>query len=394
MVPSWWPSPEQPGNGVFHTDYARAFAEAGMRVGVIVPDLVSMRFLGKGTRIPWVPRMTHESLGGVPVIRVRGLHTALHMPSIQMKRFLSWMQRGLEEYLDQQGLPDIIHAMCTVPAGWAAAQVGPSLSRRVVITENTGPFSLVTRKRGQGEFAYEALETAGAVVAVSESTRGQMKTEGVQREVLVCGNPVSPIFADCSLSTSRVTGGVVRGLFVGRLEQAKGAMDLVDAIAKSKLTSLHWRIVGEGPLKDEMLRRLNIAGMATRTYFCGQLTRERLRDEMAQADFLILPTYAESFGMVVAEALCMGLPVITSWGTVCAEFVGREDGVLVNPGDVANIADALKEMTHTVAHWDRAAIARRARQRFSRSAVAAWYGDLFATLSGRISTLPAAPNEA
>ena len=130
--------------------------------------------------------------------------------------------------------------------------------------------------------------------------------------------------------------------------------------------------------------------MATRTYFCGQLTRERLRDEMAQADFLILPTYAESFGMVVAEALCMGLPVITSWGTVCAEFVGREDGVLINPGDVANIADALKEMTHTVAHWDRAAIARRARLRFSRSAVATWYAELFAGLSDRPVSVPTA----
>lgn len=364
-----------------------------MRVGVVVPDLVSMRFLGKGTRIPWVPRMTHESLGGIPVVRVRGLHTALRMPSIQMKRFLSWMQRGLEEYLDRHGLPDVIHAMCTVPAGWACTQVAPALSRRVVITEHTGPFSLVTQKRGQGEFAYEALETAGAVVAVSESTRGQMQAEGVSREVLVCGNPVSPIFADGPVPTTR-SGSGMRGLFVGRLVQSKGALDLVDAIAKAKLTSVNWRIVGEGPLKDEMLRRLNIAGAATRTYFCGHLTRERLRDEMAQADFLVLPTYAESFGMVVAEALCMGLPVITSWGTVCAEFVGREDGLLVNPGDIENIADALKEMTHMAASMSRSAIAQRARQRFSRAAVAAWYAELFAGLSERRVNVPTAQDGA
>lgn len=384
MVPSWWPSPEQPGNGVFHADYARAFAESGMRVGVIVPDLVSMRFLGGGTRIPLIPRMTHESLGGIPVVRVRGLHTALRLPALQMKRFLWWMQRGLDAYLDRHGLPDVIHAMCTIPAGWACSQVAPSLARRVVITESTGPFSLVTRKRGQGEYAFEALEAAGAVVAVSDSTRGQIKAEGVNRDILVCGNPVSPVFADGPIPPSRAAGGgPVRGLFVGRLVQSKGAMDLVDAIGRSKLTTLHWRIVGEGPLRDEMQRRLNISGMASRAHFCGHLTRERLRDEMAQADFLILPTYGESFGMVVAEALCMGLPVVTSWGTVCAEFVGRDDGRLITPGDIENIADTLKEMTHMAPASDRKSIAQRARQRFSRGAVAGWYADLFAQLSDR-----------
>ena len=64
--------------------------------------------------------------------------------------------------------------------------------------------------------------------------------------------------------------------------------------------------------------------------------------------------------------------------------------MLVNPGDVANIADALKEMAHLVAHWDRPAIARRARQRFSRAAVAAWYAELFAGLSDRPVSVPTA----
>ena len=119
LVPAWWPSPEQPISGIFCTDYAQTFSAAGAKVGVVFPDLVSVQHLGKGTRIPWRPRLTVEDLSGVPVIRIRGLHTAFGRPALQMRRFRRWLRWGLREYRARYGEPDVLHAMCSIPAGWA-----------------------------------------------------------------------------------------------------------------------------------------------------------------------------------------------------------------------------------------------------------------------------------
>ena len=415
VVPAWWPSPEQPGAGVFHVDYARAFAEAGLRVGVVVPDLVSPRFLGKGTRIPLWPRLTEESLGGIPVIRIRGLHTALRMPALQMKRFAAWLRRGYIEYAHRHGRPDVLHAMCAVPAGWACTAIGGVLGRRVVITEHTGPFSLVMRKPAQAAYARAGLNLAAGVVAVSEKTRGEMIAEGVQREILVCGNPVSPLFtegpiagqggpntakgqasAGAFLGVAHPSGGPdpmttgsdipaqrpVRGLFVGRMTREKGALDCLNAVLpvmKSPAGRMvEFRFIGDGPLAAEIRTRANAAGLGRRLTFPGHVSRERLRIELGQADFLVLPSHGESFGLAVAEALCVGLPVVTTRGTACADFVGRDDGIVVPPGDASALADAVRDLARTADAYDRAAIAQRARARFSRGAVAAWYADLFA----------------
>src|SRR5438105_13375226 len=87
VVPSWWPSAGQPIRGIFFTDYVRAFAAARAKVGVLFPDMVSLRMLGRRLRhgllsantttsLPLSARLFWEDLDGIPILRIRGLHTA------------------------------------------------------------------------------------------------------------------------------------------------------------------------------------------------------------------------------------------------------------------------------------------------------------------------------
>src|SRR5215470_17665499 len=93
IVPAWWPSPQQPLAGTFVQNYARAFLASNMRVGVVFPDLTNLRYLKLGAGVPIRPRMIAEAADGVPVIRVRGVHTALGLPQLQMRRFAHWLRR-------------------------------------------------------------------------------------------------------------------------------------------------------------------------------------------------------------------------------------------------------------------------------------------------------------
>ncbi len=390
IVPAWWPSPEQPTAGIFFQDYARAFADAGARVGVIYPDLVSLRYLARRPRAPLVPRIEREFLAPeIPVIRIRGLHTAFRQPARQMHRYQRWVRRGLEAYRSLHGSPDVLHAMCSIPAGWACGALDGELRRPVVLTEHFGPFSSLMTPRAGESFVREAVAAADLVVTVSERSRDDMRATGIAREILVCGNGVTTEFTDGSPVDNRRSPGPLRALFVGRLTQEKGVRELVDAavsMESSMAAGVEWHFVGDGPLASEIKSRFEAAGRTGLLRLHGELPRAAVIEQMTAADFLVMPSHGETFGAVVAEALCVGRPVVVTRGTACAEFVNDGNGILVDARDAASLRDGLERMIRSLDGFDRAEISRAARERFSLARVADWYAGQFRKL---VPTAPA-----
>lgn len=377
IVPSWWPSPEEALRGIFFTDYARAFAEAGAKVGVVYPDLVSLRRWGRGTKVPVWPKVSEEPLDEIPVIRIRALHTALGRPGIQMRRFRGWLRRGLAFYRERYGEPDVLHAMCAIPAGWACTHLDDSLEAKVVVTEHTGPFSLVMEHDAEAFYVGAGLAKAAAVVAVSAQSRTEMQSAGIDREIQVCGNCVADAFLKAG-TTRKQPGDPVRALFVGRLVKTKGLDELIEAaIRLATEYDVEWHFAGDGPMGMSIRRRLSAEGMQRRFKLYGNCDRHGVIDLMNRSDFLVLPSHGETFGMVVAEALCMGLPVVTTRETACADFINKDNGILVNKHDVDSLVEGLRSMIDDHKSYDRDTIAERARSIFSPKVLASWYAELF-----------------
>jgi glycosyltransferase involved in cell wall biosynthesis len=377
IVPAWWPSPEQPLAGVFCMDYAAAFTAAGAKVGVVFPDLVSMRFLGEGPAIPWMPRVLMETTAGAEVIRIRGLHWAMGRPWIQMHRYRRWLRRGLAIYRERNGSPDILHAMCAIPSGWACTHLDDPLAKRVIVTEHTGPFSLVMEPPAAGQFVRAALDKATTVLAVSDRSREEMRAAGIGREIGVCGNPVSEVFTTAAVRAGRPPGRL-QALFVGRLVREKGVAELIEAAATLGIEpDVEWHFVGDGPMASEIENRLLAAGLGDHLLMHGACDRATVAKLMAESDFLVSPTHWETFGLVTAEALCSGLPVVTTRGTVCGDYVNEDNGLLVEIGDARSLAEGLRDMVKRCERFNRPVIAAEARARFSGAAVAERYGEVF-----------------
>jgi glycosyltransferase involved in cell wall biosynthesis len=364
-------------NGVFFADYVAAFAEAGARVGVVYPDLIGLRFFRRGRNIPLRPELHAEIAADQPVVRVRGLHTSLGLPGLQMFRFRGWLRDGLASYRADHGEPDVLHAMCAIPAGWACTHLEDPLARRVVITEHTGPFSLALKPRGAGWYVRTALAKAAAVFSVSQHGRGEMRAAGITRDIEVCGNPVSDPFLKLDVPARR-PNGLLRALFVGRLAVEKGIGELAAAATTlGQASKVEWHFVGDGPMKPSITARFVAARMSDRLVLHGECDRPTVARLMTESDFLVLPTYGETFGLAVAEALCTGLPVITSRGTACADFIGEADGLLTDKQNIPSLVAVLRKMADTHARFDRQAIAARARARFSGAAVAENYANTY-----------------
>lgn len=135
-------------------------------------------------------------------------------------------------------------------------------------------------------------------------------------------------------------------LFLGRLYPIKGLPMMVEAWARIRPKG--WSLVIAGP--DEAGHRVEIErivgryGLGLEVSFPGPIAPHDRMSVIADADLFILPSYSESFGMAVGEALACGVPVITTTGTPWSQLAARSCGWRVAP-TVEGIAGALREAT-------------------------------------------------
>jgi glycosyltransferase involved in cell wall biosynthesis len=379
LAPSWWPSPEIPIGGIFFLDYARAFAAAGAKVGVIFADLVfPPQWRGRPGLL--VPRLAEERLDDIPVIRVRGFHTSLGHAERRTLRFASFLRRALEHYRRRHGTPDLIHAQCSTPAGWAALRSGLA---PVVITEHMGPFSLLLAPPALEALTREAVHAAAALVAVSPGSRDQMRAAGIVREIPVIPNAVPPDYVCVRPpEPGRGAGGepAYDAVFVGRLVREKGVRELASAavrLAGERGFAIRWHVVGSGPEESALRERMGAGDARPRVTWHGTLPRPRVAELLRSSHFLVLPSHGENCPLAVCEALSLGRPVVGTRETGIEPLVGLEDGVLCARGDAEALAAAVRELVGRYDGLDATAIAARARERFSYTALAERYAPVF-----------------
>jgi glycosyltransferase involved in cell wall biosynthesis len=153
--------------------------------------------------------------------------------------------------------------------------------------------------------------------------------------------------------------GCLRVLAVARMVPEKGLGDLVEAVARlGRPASL--TVVGDGPERGRLTARADALGVPL--LLPGRSTPEGLRAAYAEADVVVQASHREGLGLVAAEALAMGLPVVATDSGGVRDVLDRAR--LVPVGDVAALAAAIAS-----AAPDPAA-AERVRARFAPEAAA------------------------
>lgn len=145
----------------------------------------------------------------------------------------------------------------------------------------------------------------------------------------------------------RAPAAIPRLLCVATLVPRKGHVVLVQALAA--LRDLAWTCDCIGAPRDPdcaaaVRAAIAQAGLQGRIHLRGEVVDAELEQAWEQADCFILPSWYEGYGMVVAEALCHGLPVITTTGGALADTLPPGCGLAVPPGDVAALVAALRRM--------------------------------------------------
>lgn len=127
-------------------------------------------------------------------------------------------------------------------------------------------------------------------------------------------------------------------LFVGRLEQGEGIRTFLQAAAR--VPQVRCRIVGDGPLADEVQR---VVTRHPNVEWLGWCERERLERELAGAVCAVFPSHSyEDMPLGMLEAMAMGVPVAASrCGAMAEIFTHGRNGLLSTPGDAGALADVM-----------------------------------------------------
>lgn len=137
-------------------------------------------------------------------------------------------------------------------------------------------------------------------------------------------------------------------LSVGTVTQRKGHLQLIEAL--SRLQDIDWHLACIGSLTREpaCARALRDAitahGLDRRITLAGEVSVDRLDAAYRSADVFVLASHHEGYGMVCAEALACHLPIVSTTAGAIPDTVAADAALLVAPGDVTALSDALRQV--------------------------------------------------
>ena len=189
------------------------------------------------------------------------------------------------------------------------------------------------------------LNNSSYVVAQSSNTKDNALTHyNVEKDINIIPLAYEPFIFE---KINRKGLGLDENLFytisIGRLVKRKGFEFLIKAI-KNTPDNIHALIIGEGPEKDNLVnlaKELNVSG---RIHFLGFVSEIEKFQYLQNSDVYVLSSLHEGFGIVLQEAMQVGLPIISTDNGGQVDFIKEgKNGYLVHFGDVEALASVINK---------------------------------------------------
>ena len=297
------------------------------------------------------PHKDIKDIDGIHVIGTKGIN----IPGLRGLLFGINAKKALKKLVKEENI-DIIHGHYLFPAGWAAVQAGKSTGTKTYVTAHgSDMFELYKNQRFTRPLIKKVLKDADVVLAVSNALKDEIiKTniENIEEKTKIHWNSVDiDKFKTTNDNEDKFKEELVKAfdidrdkpiiLFVGNVIKRKN-VDLLLEAKKEMKTKANLVIVGDGPELSKLKDKANnaeTAGELENVYFTG--ARKDIEDVIPSCDLLVLPSFTESFGLVLIEALSCGKPVIGSNIGGIKEIITEDVGLLIDPNDSTDLANAI-----------------------------------------------------
>ena len=255
-----------------------------------------------------------------------------------------WARPHVAAAIREQGGIDLIDGHYLYPDGVAAVMLGRYFDVPVVVTARGSDVNVLPEYRGPRKWIEWALTEADGLIAVSNDLKTRMVALGApESKTRFLRNGVDlEFFSLRDRAAARQAFGVDGPCLasVGNLISLKGHDLVIEALAN--LPACRLLIVGDGPMKQDLVALAERSGVSDRVVFLGRLPQEKMPQLYSAIDILVLASSSEGWANVLLETMACGTPVVATNVSGNPEVVvAAEAGVLIPERTPAHIVQAV-----------------------------------------------------
>ena len=351
FISSWYPTPANPNFGVFIKEHAHAIKDAGNEI-VVLALVIHQSQDNYSTKVTDVL----DEVGVRTVILE--INTRFRDLIYHLVPFQSHLLKSLfKKKISPDFFPDIIHSNVIFPAGMIGDSLALTLKKPHIITEHWSRINGLLDKPILSGMAIRAYERAKRILPVSEFLKDRMESLLPSVDVLkyrIIGNvidsqlfyykakePLESCIRFCAVAT-----------WMNKKIPDKMPEMFIEALAllqKELKQTIVLTLIGGGD-KVEELRQMCVDSHL-KAELPGYKTKNEIARYLQSTDFFVHASTIETFGVVTAEALFCGTPVICSNVGALPELINDSNGILCENNVESWLSGIKKALSTTYKHY-------------------------------------------
>jgi len=343
---------DRPSVGAYYLEHAIALKSQGIDVKVINVDLqpfaIAKQNIGK-----LFFRTERYRLSDVDVVRINGIN----FPKVG---YFIWVILAFLLVLNEcifNGRPTVILAQRALLAGSAAKMASKLLRLPYVLIEHSSAFMNGNMSKRDIKRSLSAFKCASSIATVSGPLRDAILSSYPIDIQVVIPNVVRP---NLFFESSNKSG--FDFITVSNLDDNKRTQDIIRSfhLVNKSMPYTRLNIVGDGPKRESLEKLAQDLEISSSIKFHGALPKTEVANILSHCHCFILASEVETFGVVIIEALCAGLPVVCS-DSLGAKSIMKEKflGEIVSIGDLVGYQDAMLRMINDYDYWSSCSGERR-----------------------------------
>lgn len=359
---------------IFIKNQVVALKSAGIDIAVLIIDIRSIRRIRRFG-------FHKENSKEIPTWRVSFPWGAFFLTTGQkMANFLGcWAYKKIQADF---GRPDILHAHFG-GMGITGAKIKKEYNIPLIITEHgSGMLPGISTDQNKLSILNQAYEKCDKLIAVGTNLSEHIKALGVEG-ILVIPNIIPSFFFESDMQIERRKKK--QFISIGSLLPSKRFDLTISAFARvcEKVNDVTLVIVGTGPLNQNLKKMVHEKIIEDKVSFYGFIPNAKLPEVYKESICFVLPAEFETFGVVYAEALASGIPVIASKCGGPEDIVNNENGLIIPINDEDALVEAMLYMYHNSTNYIPELLTEDIYNRFGEKAVVKKIIDVYSGILGK-----------
>ncbi|SIT90706.1 glycosyltransferase [Pontibacter indicus] len=391
VIPSWYPSKDNPHTGIFNKEQSLAVAElypeSNFAISTWGTHENDLLLLGKD-HLKNISKLFKYPLKKATTQKLGRNITEYYTPAFTWTRkflrgninnIIKVNVKHFQKFQEEVGKVDIIHAHSAHPGGWVAMMLAEKFAVPYTITEHMAPFPFRSFLKANGtlnQYLAKPFHYSAANIVVSPQQKETLTQWDIPRLKLIPNLTDESVFQPKHIPK---TDQRFTFFTLAVLEDRKGIKFLLEAFKRIHEQYKNTRLIigGDGPQRQEYQSLASSLSITEHVQWLGTLNRQQAAEQLQNCDAFVLPSFHENLPLVLLEASACGKPLI---GTYCGgseSIIHDKNGLVVEPGNTDALFGAMEDLYLNYERYNAKEIRANFMSKYSRSVVCKQIMDLY-----------------